>query len=377
MTQIPDDTRPKSPFVEPPQDPYQSDEDDLRAGPGCMIYGFVGAVILLVSIAIVLLAAAAGWTTGQRVARTNATATQDAEIQTQLNRIQEDIANGDTFWLGSRINYLETLGAPQAAEFALTATTVYLTQQPTSTATPTQTIEVSATPTAAEATATEVVDVPTVDPNADLNAQLAGRLETARTYIAVSRWKDAIDELDIVVSLDDQYETATVRTLMSQALNAYAKTLYASGELAEAIIYTDWAEEYGPLAEGLSVEREVANNFLSGKALVGTGNYVLTLDYLKAAQAMASPFYMNGEIQQLLAKEYTAYGDALLMSQPCFAVSQYTNALAISPGGTAAGKRPIAQDYCDNGTPTPEGFVPTIEGQNGQSTPEPIGQPGG
>lgn len=379
MTQIPDDTRPKSPFVEPPDEQYPTiyEEEEERLGPGCMVYGFIGAVILLVSIAIVLLAAAAGWTTGQRVSRANATATQNAEIQIQVDRIQEDIANGDTFWLGSRINYLETLGAPQVAEFALTATSVYLTQQPTVTPTSTEEIPATATQAAVEVTATEIVEVPTVDPDADLNTQLANRLETARTYIAVSRWKDAIDELDILISLNDQYETATVRNLMSQSLNAYAKSLYASGELAEAVLYTDWAEEYGPLAEGLSVEREVANNFLSAKALVGTGNYALTLEYLRAAQALASPFYMNGEIQTLLKQEYTAYGDALLMTQPCFAASQYNNALAISAGGTAAAKLPIAQDYCDNGTPTPEGFVPTTEGTEGQSTPAPIGQPGG
>ncbi len=347
MTQIADDTQPRSPLRTAP--PTQPD------GPGCLVYTVVGVGILLMSTAVVLLAAAAGWTEGQRVAQGNAAATQNAEVQVQLALIESDIAQGNPGWLASRIDYLATLDVPEAASAMATGTAVFLTQQPTATLTPTATTTATASP---QATLIPSL-TPTINPNAAAEEQLAQRLETAREHVALAQWSEAINELDIIISTDEQFQRSTVRALMSRALNAYARQLYTSGDLAEAVTHTDWAEDLGPLDEGLSVEREVANSLLSARALVGTSNYALTIDYLLTADSLASPAYMNGEIRTLLRTEYAAYGDALLMTQPCDAVFQYTNALNINFDGSISSKRDTAQDYCDNGTPTPEGFVPT------------------
>ncbi|MCS7071111.1 MAG: hypothetical protein NZM00_06370, partial [Anaerolinea sp.] len=83
----PDDTRPGPAFNAPPAGleygvPFRGD-DSVGGGPGCGMYGLIGGVLLLFSLAIVALAAAAGWTSGQREANIILTSTQDAAIAEQ------------------------------------------------------------------------------------------------------------------------------------------------------------------------------------------------------------------------------------------------------------------------------------------------------
>src|SRR5690606_18519743 len=88
----PDDTQPRFPKVVPPETGgFIDPEPPQRGGPGCFIYAMVGTFLLGLSIVIVALASFAGWTSGQRTAQTNATATQSAAIEEQLNRIPADI----------------------------------------------------------------------------------------------------------------------------------------------------------------------------------------------------------------------------------------------------------------------------------------------
>jgi tetratricopeptide (TPR) repeat protein len=335
-------------------DPYGGDVEERSAG--CFVYGVIGAVVLLISVAVVLLAGAAGWTEGQRLAAGNATATRSAEIGGQLSLIANDAAAGNLSMLDIRLRYLQTEvpGLPQLGELVMTATALYANSLPTATPTPTPTATLDPS---AQVTPTAQVQ-PTIDPNADVYAALSQRLERAKASISLAQWPEAIDELDIILNTDAQYEVASVRSLMSQALNSYAAQLYRNGDLAEAIIYTDWAEQYGPLRDGLNYERYIATLYLNASAAVGTTDSQTAIRNLREIYNV-NPNYMNGQVARLLAQSYAAFGDALLVSAPCDAVFQYNSALSLFNDGSWAAKRNTAQNYCEFGTPTPEGFVPT------------------
>jgi tetratricopeptide (TPR) repeat protein len=201
---------------------------------------------------------------------------------------------------------------------------------------------------------------PTAEPTAEATPTLSdpydlgGRLQRAQSAVSLAQWSDAIDDLDVILSIDPNYETATVRSLMSRALNAQALALYRSGELGEAIFLTDRAEEFGDIGE-LSFERYVAQLYLTAKSRVGTSDYIGAINALNEVRNIA-PNYQNGEI--------------------CAAVQQYTNALQLFGDGLVSNKRATAQNYCEFGTPTPEGFVPTPDPANpGGGDTAPIGQP--
>ncbi len=367
MTYTNDDTQPRRPAlnIETPTTPTEISlqaEDPLlsEGGGGCLLLGAVGTGIILLGLVIVVLAAAAGWTEGQRVASANATATYSADIANQLTLINNDLAQGNLDMAAIRLQYLanQTPAVAQVAEIALTATAAYVNSQPTITPTPT------VTPTAAPSSLIPPTKgiLPTIDPNAEQSAALAQRLARAQESISLAKWDKAIEDLDIIISTDENFERTRVRNLMAQALNSKARALYQAGELGEAIYYTDWAEEYGTLADGLSYERYIANLYLSAKAAIGTSNASSVLNSLREIYN-ANPYYMNGEVGRLLAQSYVSYGDALLMSAPCEAVNQYNAALNLANDGNWLAKRNTAQNYCDFGTPTPEGFVPTLDGQ--------------
>lgn len=366
---LPDDTQPRSPFKDQPiQQPgsFLPPEPEIT-GPGCGIWVAVSVMAILFALAIVGLSAAAGWTSGVRVAQNNATATHQADVDAQINFIQTDVAAGNLGLVDIRLKYLatQTPGIGQVPNLQETATALYLTHQPTSTPTPTETLAATATATT-EAVVTAEATV-TSPPAGALD--LPALLTQARQAVNSSQWEDAITTLDIIISADPRFETSTVNNLMSTALNSQALKLFRSGEagLAEAIILANRAEQYGALAEGVSVEREVATLYLSAKSRVNTSDYAGGIRYLTDLMALA-PNYLDA--RDLLVKQYIAYGDALLVSQPCSAMTQYDNAINLTGSATASGKRVTAENWCLNGTPTPEGFIAPVD-----PNVTPIGQP--
>lgn len=386
MTLTPDDTRPKSPFKADDTNPNLprliSPEEDDTGGPGCLVWGFISAVLIGAALVIVGLSATAGWTAGQRVAQANATATYQSEIDVQLQQMAGDAALGNFSMYDIRLRFLasQTPGIPQVVELAQTGTALYSAHQPTSTPSPTPTTE-QITPTV-EATVESAA--PTSTPQPDDPYNLAGRLDNARRAVGAAQWETAIDELDIILRVDPQYGGSAAQALMREALNKQAQHLYQTGDtsnLAEANRLTSRAEEEFPplLLEGLSFERTVATYYLNALSSIGTSDYTTAITNLEQVISLASPGYLNGEPRRQLAQAYIQYADALLVSQPCVAVTNYDNALRYTNDPAISGKRITAQNYCDFGTPTPEGFVATVDPANpgGAITPAPIGQPGG
>lgn len=378
MTQIPppslDDTQPgKAVRGEPvvwsgDRMPQQDNEAPPAGGIGCGVLFLISLALMIIAVAIVGLAGAAGWTQGQREANTNLTATARADLDAQLALIPRDVENGNTVLLDARIHYLETR-APNLAvlpELQATGTALALTRQPT--ATPSPTVTSTFVP-AAESTS-ELAITPAESGGYDLAALLA----QAQAAVASGAWSDAVELLDVIMAIDETYQTQTVRQLMRQALNSYALQLYNANQPAAANIIVGRAEELGLLDGNLSYERYVAELFLNARAAVAVGD-PRAIGYLNEIlnQGAAGRYY--NDARQLLYELYVRRGDAwVAQGEYCPAVPEYQNAVRIFASGIANGKLTNAQNLCALATPTPDPLNPTA----GTPPPgfAPVGQPG-
>jgi hypothetical protein len=365
-----DDTQPRVPAVTIHP---ETDEDEPAGGPGCLTWTFVGVMSLVFAIAIVVLAGTAGWTAGQREASSNANATRSAEVATQCALFENDVATRNPIVLNARYQYLVTLtpGVGCISVIPATATALYLTSQPTatttSTATPTitATLAVTATPESIATSATGGYD-------------LSALLGDAQESITISDWESAIETLDVIIGLDPDFEPATVRSLMFQATSEYAGDLYRDGRLAEAIVMTDRAEEFGSIGE-LDYERYIATLYLNAARTEGT-------DYLTTIQAWQNLYNVNPNYQvtgdlsvaQHLFNAYKGYGDAwAAQNEFCPAYQQYQSALSIFNDAVVSGLSNNANTLCQQATPIPApGSIPLtpVPGTEGSATIVPVGQ---
>jgi hypothetical protein len=220
MMQSPSDNEPLSPFDDRPisgaKEILPDDEDGAGfdgyaapAGPGCGMQSLTLLLLVAFALVIVGLAAAAGWTSGQREANVFATATRSAVIGEQLGQIPADIASGNTVLLDTRIRYLATLtpGVPGLAEIAVTATALFDALRPTATLTPSPTPEITLAP--AEPTMTP----PPPATGSAGGYDLAALLQEAQALFNTAQYGEAAELLDVIAALDPAYESATVRAL--------------------------------------------------------------------------------------------------------------------------------------------------------------------
>lgn len=374
---LPDDTQPRSPFQTPPHgqppvmlEPY--DESAPSGGPGCVVWGIIGVVVLGFAVVIIALAGLAGWASGQRVAQMNAAATQNAAIMEQVNRLPADIAAGNTALLQARLHYLATVtpGVAGLDGFIQTATAVYLTSQPT--LTPTPTITPTITPTQAAPTAQPEATAAVSGPGSTFD--LAGLLAEAQQAVSLNDWDMAIETLDVILAADNTYEATAVRRLLSQALTTKALQLYRSGsvgDLAEANVLADRAEQLGDIGE-LNYERYIATLYLDALNTIGA-NYPAAIAALREIYSQA-PSYRD--VTQLLFDQYVAYGDAWAgQGEFCPAVGPYQGALGVLSSGAVGAKLTNAQTMCAQATPLPAPDTTLTPGA--AQTVAPVGQVGG
>lgn len=366
-----DDTQPRSPFQRPLDDQQPMltppPDDESPRGPGCLLWGLVGGAALAFALAIVLLAGAAGWTEGQRIADRHATATQAGLIGEQLVRIPTDVAQGNPINLNRRLDYLETVapGNNTLPGLRQTATALYLTSQPTLTPTPSATPTATVTPAATDA-APEVTAQVRTEGGFDLD--LVALLQEARDEIAAGDFAEAQDTLDIIIRADSQFQQETVEGLMYEVLTTQARRLYATeNTLAEAIRLTDLAEEYGPIAQSpLSYERLIAGLYLDAQRAVGSSDHATAIQRIRNILQYQTS-YLGQDLNRLLFDEYVAYAQAWEFGeQYCQAVQQYNNALALFNSAEVNARLENAQNLCLQGTPLP--------GTEGTPTIAPVGQ---
>lgn len=360
-----DDTQPVRPVMVMP------DEEEPRSGtPGCLVWGLIGLMVIGFAGLIIVLAGYAGWTQGQRIAQTNATATTNAVIADQVNRLPGDLNSKNQVLVKARLDYLLTLtpAVPGAMDFALTATAISI---PTATPSPTAT----QTP-AAEAT--EAATSIPLAPSGSATPDLTALLQQAQTADASSDWDTAINTLDAIMGYDENFQTNTVHALMFDALTKKAISLYRGGDvsrLAEANQLTDRASQFGNIeTSDANYESIIASEYLDAINAMGV-DYNLAIRKLTALYSQA-PSYRD--VFQKLVGQYIAYGDALAQGgQPCSAVAQYQNALSLQDNASVGAKRDAAQTACTTqatqsiaGTPDPNGIAPVgVAPVGAQATP--------
>lgn len=381
-----DDTQPRSPFRDAPPTSQQppvmnmppSDDDEGMQGPGCFLWGFIGLIIFGLGVAIVLMAGAAGWTSGVRVAELDATATANRRIGQQFEQIPTDLAAGNQQVLAFRLDYLMGLtpAVPGIEDVQRSATQLAINLQPTATYTPSVTPTPTELPPEVTAEATEEAGNSAFDSsNSDSPYDLEALLLEAQDQVDLGQYDDAIDTLDVIISIDPNYRSEIVRGLMSRALRTQAANLFQSLEgIAEAINLTNRAEEFGPIGE-LDYERLIGGLYLDAQRTIDLGNYVSAIRSLQQIVQYQTT-YKGIDITQEIFNQYVAYGDALVAGgQHCQAVAQYNNALNYFNSNSVIGKRDAAQNTCQLGislTLTPGA---TLEG--GGEGVAPVGQPGG
>lgn len=421
-----------------PQD-YDHEDDTQRSGPGCLVWVFVILFVGLIGILVVVMAGAAGWTEGRRVADRNVQATSMAFIGRQFTAIETNVADLNSAQLATRIAFLatQTPAVAQVGDLQLTAQAVDLhltatqeaiineqldlmaealevgdiaqfeqrldflaTQTPavpqvpdlyiTATAWAEQPAPTQETP---EPVMTEVegqqpVDQATTAPNtagnlSDIN--LDELLARAQQEISFNQLEQATRTLDLIIRLDETYQSQTVRRLMfdvlsQQAASAYRVTLTnprQTGTLAEAVRLTDQAERYGTVGQlgDLAYERDMANLYLNAISALETSDYGLAIQRLERIRTYQSE-YKGANINRMIFDQYVAYGDAFSNYDRdfCRAAEQYRVALTIFADGSVSGKRDnaVAQCQAQQAAPPPsEGIPPTHE--DGVA---PIGVPG-
>lgn len=372
-----DDTQPNKPIKLPPQSAgYGKDDDEIASGgPGCLAWGVVGIFSLVLALVVVLLAAFSGWSGGLAVARENATATQSAYIFDQCIRTGNDIVMGNMGLVQRRLDdlLLQTPVPDCLAQYIPTATQLYINNLPTatSTASPTPTL----TPTPVITLAPEVTAEPQTVIN-DTGYDLAGLLAEARMQFDTSDFRGAIDTLEAIIAVDPNYEKTQVDNLLYQTLTRQATFLYRNdGNLAEAILLTNRAEEYGDVGE-LNFERAVAQIYLEAQVAKGV-NYGMAIRLLnQIVGTYGLPNYRGA--QQQLIEQYIAYGDFLVQSSDnCGAVAQYDAALQFAVNDSVRTKRDSASQICTFGqTPTFSGATPDPNATVNPNVPVPPTQPG-
>lgn len=375
ITKIPERADTFPPDYEFEQTKSDEDYDDPEDnGPGCMAWSIIGLFGLLIAIAIVLTAVLAGFNNGLSTARATVAVATQRIIAGQCELIPTEIAEGRLGRLEDRFNSMTIDGvlAPCAEVFVIQATIAYeqslITPTQPPTAIPTMTMTATSVPQIVEATATATIEAIVSDSGYDLDALLV----EARDFMATSEYGEAVITLDAIRSIDEQFETQTINGLLFNALTNQALFLYRSdnGSLAEAILLTNRAEQFGDIqATELPFERSVAELYLDAQANMGL-NYQLTISLFSQVLAL-SPNYPRGTgtASTRLLEQYEAYGDAqLLGGEACQAENTFNTALSLSPNSLSLGaKVTTANEQCSFsflGTPDPDATIAPI-GQNG------------
>jgi hypothetical protein len=361
---------------------YVEPDDDM-SGPGCIVWGIIGMVSVLLAGVLVIISTFAGWNSGVTIARSNATATIASDIQIQCERMQTDIDEGKTGLLQRRIEVLqESTPAPDClAEFIPTATALYIQSLPTETSTPTQTPTATITP-SPQATdiieATATVEVVATEASSSLfEYDLDGLLAEAETQLAEQNYQDAIDTLDAMIAIDENFQRTKIESLYFNALTSEATRLYHTGKLAEGIVITGRAEAYGDI-QGLNYERFIAQLYLDALRLKITKPAESVRLFSRIAYEQGLTNYLNGQVISQLQEAHANYGDSLSeQGDYCTARDQYTASLQLQPNvtnisrGDVTGQRDSAGQACtgvSTGDSTPvqvnsaDGSIATTEG---------------
>jgi len=376
----PDDT-PKQ-TVPPNHFSYAKPRRRLGAA-GCIVWGIFGMLAVSLAGIIILGAALAGWNSGLSAARGQATHTAAAELQRQCEQMQNDMNQGNLGLVQRRLEYLRTQTPAPAclSQLVPTATAFYLTSLPSATPLPTLT---PIPPTLAPATATRQ---PATASDKAHDYDMDALLAEAEADLRQQNYQAAIETLDAVIAIDEDFQRDHVRSLYFSALEAQAKLLFRTGRLAEGIVTATRAENYGDIGE-LDYERFIAQLYLNAQRLktVNPAESVRLFGRIVYEQGLSG--YLNGLVITDLQEAYRNYGDALSwQGDDCQAQAQYAAALDLRAfpsrinAADVAARRDQAAQAC-SGAPTAHPSAAASPDAGEQSAPPirptlvPVGQTG-
>lgn len=357
-----------------PQPVYVVDAPSRGRGSGCLIWGIAGLFCLLAAVIVVIASAYAGWNSGVDAARANATGTVEAELQAQCALLDQNLVDGKVELAQSRIKWLQIRTPVPGCllNLAPAATTAHLAALPSSTPAPTET----ALPTMSAALPTLAVEPQTAAASTEAlwDYDLDALLAEASAELAERDYSAAIQTLEAIVSINDDYQRERVRGMLLDALTAKALILYRSFKLSEAIVLTERAQVYGDVGE-LNYERFIADTFLIGQRLKTTNPAEAVRRFSEIVYQHNSS-YMNGQVVGELQDALRYYADALLLQgDACLAREQFAAALALQPSyslvsrGALTAKQQEAAQAC--GTPAID--APGQAGPTPAGTAGPIG----
>ncbi|MCY3934962.1 MAG: hypothetical protein OXG09_03070 [Chloroflexi bacterium] len=304
-----------------------------------------------------MLAGAAGWTGGQRLAEQTARVQNEHFIQENCALFAEDVQEQRAVFLQRRYELLasSTPAAPCLAGIPATAT--QLAQQLSLSA------ETTLTPVAIPVASSSTPAPPTFTASPapisthDLQS-LAEQLEVARQAIRAQDYPTAIEYLETIQSADPSFDPSTVNALLLYALRMRATYLFAAGELAPAILLVNRAEEIGlPAEDPLRFSRLVATYYLDARRWmeIDATRAIQDLEYVRSLAPNYAPTGLPSA-QSLLAESHRIYAEVLLANQdPCAATTQFERAIQHGAAGDGIISRlHTARENCNPSEATAE-----------------------
>ena len=320
------------PHQTPTFNPVQPPKE--RRGFTCLIWLIILTIGLLSSSLVVIGAAYVGWSSGLATAQAEDAATVEAAVRRQCELIPRNLEEGNFDLAARRLRDLQLqtpapacLHAllPLATALAPTATADRQTNQRAPTDLPTRSAPV------AEATSTATAAPAVRDAGVGIAYDLDALLAEAQNEFSAGDYAAAIDTLDAIISIDENYQSDLVRRLFLGALTSQAQALYRSGRLSEAIVLTGRAETLGDI-ESLQYERFIALLYLDAQRLKVTNPAEAVRLFNRIIYEQGLSNYMNGDVIAEMQEALRNYGDAFsFQGEPCRARTQYEAALNLHP----------------------------------------------
>lgn len=287
---------------------------------GCLIWGMVG---LLLASMMVAGAAFAGWNSGISLARRQATVTAAAELARQCDHLRTDLAAGNARLAQRRIEFLRQHTPTCLIELVPTATALYLASLPSAAPRPTSTA--TSRPTIAASRIQPTIAATEDGSDYDLDVLLA----EAETDMGLRNYQAAIDTLDAIIAIDENFQTDHVGDLHFTALTEQASALFRSGRLAEGIVLARRAETYGDVQSlELNYEWIIAELYLNAQRLKTTNPAESVRLFSRIVYEHGLRAYQDGLVISELQEAHRHYGDALSwQGEHCQAKGQYQAAL--------------------------------------------------
>lgn len=303
----------------------------------------LGLWFALALVAVLGLAAWAGYQSGTTQRESNAQATRTVDLQIQFQMGLEDL---------------------QAKRYTLAVTRFeyILSQEPSYPEAATRLAE-------ARAALSITALPPTPTPPIIAGNDPAEMLALAQQYADEQNWEGVLAEIALLRSTDANYEVATVDGLLYTALRARGIARILGDEMEAGITDIDHANQYRALDESAASHRAWARLYLAARLYYG-------LDWARATGILRDLYLLAPNFKdttQLLYDATLNYAAQLNLTDACAAAEQYAFALTIYNSDPAINEAlTLAQTNCAL-TPTPDPNVPTPDPN--APTPDPNATP--